>query len=419
MTKRLRENPVVAGVGVAFFLVSIVAGSTCGAFGETGNVADNVNHRYYSLDSWIGAIGLPDDPFKCVVDADGTFWTELGVSSGRFGVYPLAPNQTPVKIRSYLAGEAERLDQRMLGPRVPVSITHKRQGAVTVEETLFLARPLDWSADVKGAALKGRDSRPLPRQYLLMTEYINTGDKPAEITPLLDLQGSAPGINLGDSSTFEVAPNTKCWTTLAINHFGGKSMQTFTLELKPLSIPPAAKMRWVLSIDRNGFKDSKPVIWEEAEELRGRAITYWEKSTALPYNVIETPDPMIQSILDTSIRELYQMRYVINDLPAFFFGPHYYNDYWVLDGSFVTEALAMLGRLEDASGYADYLLLHQQADGRIQLHEQVLERNRDRPGDSVSPRSIAGGQGVAAPALATVPPRGPSDRGIAPLWHLR
>ena len=63
-----------------------------------------MNHQYYSLDSWIGAIGLPDDPFKCVVDADGTFWTELGMSSGRFGVYPLAPNQTPVKIRSYLEG---------------------------------------------------------------------------------------------------------------------------------------------------------------------------------------------------------------------------------------------------------------------------------------------------------------------------
>lgn len=223
MTKRLREKTVATGVGVAFFLVSIAAGSIrrlCGAEARTTNI---VNHRYYSLDSWIGAIGLPDDPFKCVVDADGTFWTELGMSSGRFGVYPLAPNQTPLRVRSYLEGSTERVDQHMFGPRVPISITRKRQGAVAIEETLFLARPLDWSADVKGGALKGRDSRPLPRQYLLLTEYINNGHKPVEITPLLDLQGSAPGIDLGDSSTFEVAPNTKCWTTLAINHLGGKS----------------------------------------------------------------------------------------------------------------------------------------------------------------------------------------------------
>ena len=366
MTKRLREKTVVAGAGVAFFLVSVAAGSICRVCGAAEQTAYSVNHRYYSLDSWIGAIGLPDDPFKCVVDADGAFLTELGMSSGRFGVYPLAPNQTPLRIRSYLEGSTERVDQSMFRPRVPISITHKRQGAVAIEETLFLARPLDWSADVKGGALKGRDSRPLPRQYLLMTEYINNGDKPVKLTPLLDLQGSSPGINLGDSSTFEVALNTQCWTTLAIDPLGGKSLQAFTLGLRPLTIPPAGKMRWVLSIDRNGFKNSKPVVWDEAEELRRQAIAYWEKSTALPYNVIETPDPMIQAILDTSIRELYQMRYVINDLPAFFFGPRYYNDYWVLDGSFVTEAMAMLGRLEDASGYADYLLLHQHADGRIQ-----------------------------------------------------
>ena len=122
----------------------------------------------------------------------------------------------------------------------------------------------------------------------------------------------------------------------------------------------------MLSINRNGFKNSKPVEWAEAEKLRDQAVAYWEKATALPYRVIQVPDPEIQAILDTSIRELYQMRYVINGLPAFFFGPRYYNDYWILDGSFVTEAMAMLGRLEDAGGYADYLLLHQHADGRIQ-----------------------------------------------------
>ena len=34
----------------------------------------------------------------------------------------------------------------------------------------------------------------------------------------------------------------------------------------------------------------------------------------------------------------------------------------------------MLGRKEDAAGYADYLLLHQQADGRIQcMHEHWKE----------------------------------------------
>jgi hypothetical protein len=138
------------------------------------------------------------------------------------------------------------------------------------------------------------------------------------------------------------------------------------LRLKNLSIPPGQKARWVLTINRHGFANAKSVEWAEADKLRKDAIQYWEKSAGLPFDVIQVPDPEIQAILDTSIRELYQMRYIINDLPAFYMGPGPYNEYWVFDGSLVTEAVAMLGRLEDAGGYVDYMLLHQHADGRIQ-----------------------------------------------------
>ena len=366
MCKRVRARAIIARLSVTCALTCAFLAIICVARCQAGDSPEIVKHQYYSLDSWIGAIGLPDDPFKAVVDADGVFWTELGMSTGRFGVYPFAPNQTPVKLRSYLEGESERVDQRLYSPRVPVSIAHKRQGSVAIEETLFLARPLDWSGAVQGSELRGRDSRPAPHQYLLMTEYFNHGDKSATITPLLEVRGSAPGINVGDPSAFGLAPNTQCWTTLPVVPGAAASLRPNVLGLKSLTIPPGGKTHWVLAIDRNGFESSKPVDWDQAEALRQRAIAYWENSTGLPYDVIETPDPMIQAILEASIRELYQMRYVIKGLPAFFFGPRYYNDYWVLDGSFVTEAVAMLGRIEDASGYADYMLLHQQPDGRIQ-----------------------------------------------------
>jgi hypothetical protein len=309
---------------------------------------------------------LPDDAFKCVVNADGAFSTELGRASHRTSLYPLAPNQTPLKIQSRLAGVTERVDQRMFGPRVPISITRKRQAAINIEETLFLARPLEWSAAVQGAALKGRNSLPSPRQYLLMTEYVNTGDRPAEVLPVLDLQGATPGPNLDDDRMFMLALNTYIQTTQPIGTVKQKSLETFTLGLAPMAIPPGGKARWVLAINRNGFKSVGPVSWDEAEKLRTQAAAYWETGAALPYGVIQVPDAKIQAIVDTSIRELYQMRYTINDLPVFFFGPGLYNDYWILDGSFVTEAMTLLGRAEDAGGYADYLLQHQQADGRIQ-----------------------------------------------------
>ena len=263
-------------------------------------------------------------------------------------------------------GGTKRMDQKMLSPHVPISTCEKQQDKIAIRETLFPRPAVGWSATRKGEALKGRNTVPQPRQYLLMVEYANQGDKPAEIAPVLNLIGAAPAVKLSESTAFSLAANTQCRSTLPIESFQGEGNNRYRATLNKMTLAPGEKAQWVLTVNRNDYADDKAVGWSEAEKLLAQAVAYWEKSTGLPYAVIEVPDPEIQALLDTSIRELYQMRYVINDLPAFFFGPWCYNDYWILDGSFVTEAMAMLGRLDDASGYTDYLLLNQKEDGRIQ-----------------------------------------------------
>ncbi len=325
-----------------------------------------VDYRHYSLDSWISAIGLPDDAYKCAADADGRFLSELGAGSHQ-GVYPNRPPAHQVVIHADLLGGTTRVDQRMHSPRIPVVITRKCQDNVAVTETLFFARPLDWSAEALGANRHGRDSQPDARQYLLMAEYVNRGAKAVEIVPTINIGGAKPQASVDESRTsFLVSANTRCRTSQNVESFIWTSASQARATLKKIALRPGANAQVVLAIDRNGFSDGQPVDWARAETLRQKSVAYWEKSTLLPYDVIQTPDPEIQALLDTSIRELYQMRYVIQGLPAYFFGPGCYNDYWILDGSFVTEAMDMLGQVDDAGGYADYLLLHQQADGRIQ-----------------------------------------------------
>jgi hypothetical protein len=333
---------------------------------------DRVDHRYYALDGWIGAIGLPDDCFKCVVDADGRFITELGKSKGHQGVYPHPPAQNRLSIQADVFGGTTRVSQRMHSPRVPIAITQKRYKDIAITERLFAAWPLDWTAHVKGDALRRRGG-PDTRQYLLMVEYVNQGAQPVDITPVIQLQGY-PWAKLNESRRlFTVTHNTQCSVSREIESFEPKTSATTpttqaTVVLKKLLLQPGGRETWFLAINRNtrSWAMLPPGSWAGAEAVRTRALEYWKKRAALPYDVIRVPDPEIQAILDTSIRELYQMRYVIRGLPAYFFGPGCYNDYWILDGSFVTEAMDMLGSVEDAGGYADYLLLHQQKDGRIQ-----------------------------------------------------
>jgi hypothetical protein len=107
---------------------------------------DIVDYRHYALDSWMGAIGLPDDSFKCVVDADGRFMTELSKSTGHQGLYPNPPAQNRVVIHADLLGGTARVNQRMLSPRVPIAVTRKAQGKVAVTEYLFLpSSPRPWT----------------------------------------------------------------------------------------------------------------------------------------------------------------------------------------------------------------------------------------------------------------------------------
>jgi GH15 family glucan-1,4-alpha-glucosidase len=85
------------------------------------------------------------------------------------------------------------------------------------------------------------------------------------------------------------------------------------------------------------------------------------------------PDPGIQAQLDSSIRNIYQAREIKKGLPAFQVGPTCYRGLWVVDGSFLMEAVAYLGRVEEARNGIRYLLSFQRPDGAIMLIDGHLK----------------------------------------------
>jgi hypothetical protein len=94
----------VACVGLALVCASPLAAANLPSSDSVSATTDMADHRYYYLDSWTGAIGFPDDPFKSLIDADGTFWTEQGKTASRQGIYPLAVYESLLKIHSDLIG---------------------------------------------------------------------------------------------------------------------------------------------------------------------------------------------------------------------------------------------------------------------------------------------------------------------------
>ncbi len=80
-----------------------------------------------------------------------------------------------------------------------------------------------------------------------------------------------------------------------------------------------------------------------AQNLLEKAVAYWRNSD-LPYDRMVVPDPKIQGLLDSCIRNIYQAREQRGGVPAFQVGPTCYRGTWAADGPFILEAITYLGR---------------------------------------------------------------------------
>lgn len=85
----------------------------------------------------------------------------------------------------------------------------------------------------------------------------------------------------------------------------------------------------------------------EARRLLDAAMAYW-KAVDLPYDRMVVPDPSVQALLDSCIRNIYQARELRDGEPAFQVGPTCYRGTWAADGPFILEAVTYVGRSAEA-----------------------------------------------------------------------
>jgi len=130
-------------------------------------------------------------------------------------------------------------------------------------------------------------------------------------------------------------------------------------------IPPGEVRELVVTVPQGAAarRDAAPA--DAGASLSG-TIARWE-SASLPYGRIEVADPAVQGLLDSCVRNIWQAREIKDGLPAFQVGPTTYRGLWVVDGSFILEAAAMLGRADEARRGIDYLMSFQKPDGGFML----------------------------------------------------
>ncbi len=201
-----------------------------------------------------------------------------------------------------------------------------------------------------------------PRADLVLAEVTNSGTVPAR--PAIRVAVQSTGSLSFDGVTGAVLLRELPALTLSEKASANREGKLLALDLSLPVLQPNETKSFVIAMHRNAAARAWSV--EEARAALSDAERYWQNAS-LPYDRLVVPDPAVQGLFDSCIRNIYQAREMKKGLPAFQVGPTCYRGLWVVDGAFLLESISMLGRTDETRAGVAYLLSHQKEDGSFEL----------------------------------------------------
>jgi hypothetical protein len=209
---------------------------------------------------------------------------------------------------------------------------------------------------------------------LILVQVRNTGSKVRTVWPQMIVDTTLPFDFASDAQRVRINAWETLTASLTMTSFSNESGSRRVVALQQLNIPPNGDARFFVLYSGGGAVVTQPRTLKAALAARRRAIEYWT-GAPLPFGRVEVPDPGVQALVDSSIRNIWQAREIKKGLPAFQVGPTCYRGLWIVDGAFLLEAAAMLGAGKEARSGVAYELTFQQPDGRIQVMENYSKEN--------------------------------------------
>ncbi|MCC7475303.1 MAG: hypothetical protein IT425_07900 [Pirellulales bacterium] len=233
------------------------------------------------------------------------------------------------------------------------------------------------------AFLQAGLAMPERRVVVLMT-LKNTSSEPVSCQPTMRVQSvSAWSVLPVQGTTVVLGSTTRLTATCGIDTCEPRAKGELLVSLPTMTLPANESAQVAFVIDRNsktaipagdslGAKSALNV--SEVVSLRDAARDWWEKLD-LPYSTVQIPDAGIQQMIESSVRNIWQAREIKQGRIAFHVGPTCYRSLFIVDGSFLLESAAMLGRGQDARAGVEYMLSKQKPDGGFELLHRYWKEN--------------------------------------------
>ena len=151
---------------------------------------------------------------------------------------------------------------------------------------------------------------------------------------------------------------------LAIYEVNSRIQNPLRLHFPEKNIAPGDKEQVLIGFYR-GKEAEAAISVETAKEELDKAIRYWKEDVDLPFDRIQLPDPAVQGLLNSCIRNIYQARELRNGEPAFQVGPTCYRGTWAADGPFILEAVTYLARWQQARSGLELQLEKDEGPGGV------------------------------------------------------
>ena len=356
---RYRMFPVGGFLALFLGLLAAPAAQVPGTLGS-------VDFRY-SLPWWQTAICLPDDPDKMLVGREGQLLLDFGGGGVRnFGI----------SFQPDLEAETRWVRQQTVSARAPIVQTYSEADGIEVTQEAFVVPPdaniLAGEGDAKALAAYGGRRLPERRAVMLMT-LKNTTPAAVAAQPILRLRTVTSLTNPGAKGA-AVGEGTRVLASEPVAYWSGTQQTGFVAHLPAVKLRPGGSHQVAFTVERHAAKPGVALTVPQAGKLRDRARQWWEQAD-LPFATIQVPDAGVQAVLESAVRNIWQAREIKEGKPAFHVGPTVYRGLWVVDGSFLLESAAILGRARDARAGIEYLLSFQKPDGSFELLSHYWKEN--------------------------------------------
>lgn len=203
------------------------------------------------------------------------------------------------------------------------------------------------------------------RRYHTLVTLKNTTNTSKKFDPVIryagidDLQSKAGYIQLDEY--------TRLTASTGMSELKADSAKHYSILLKAVDLKAGAQKQIVIVLSRF-FDPSLSYTPGVAQTVKQQKISenWWLKNSPSS-QAITVPDEGIQSMVASSIRNIFQSRDIRKGNKSFHVGPTQYRGLWLADGTYLLEVGTMLDYVKDVRSCIDYLTNFQLKDGGFEM----------------------------------------------------